>query len=57
LGSSSKGKRPDGVVKTREAKLRCVFTQTKIDEKGYPIRDPDTTTFVGAIETAVEMVS
>ena len=47
-----KGKQPDGTAKTREAKLGCVFTQTKIDEEGYPIRDPDTTTFVGAIETA-----
>jgi hypothetical protein len=47
-----KGKQPDGVAKTREAKLGCVFTQTAIDEKGYPIRDPVSTTFVGAIETA-----
>jgi len=47
-----KGKRADGVVKTREAKLGCVFTQTTVDEEGYPIRDPDTTSFVGAIETA-----
>ena len=47
-----RGKRPDGVAKTREAKLGCVFTQTAIDEKGYPIRDPESTTFVGAIETA-----
>jgi hypothetical protein len=29
-----------------------VFTQTKWDEEGYPIRDPDSTTYVGAIETA-----
>lgn len=39
---------------TREAKLGCVFTQTTWDEKGYPIRDPDSTTYVGAIETAAE---
>jgi hypothetical protein len=31
-----------------------VFTQTKWDEEGYPIRDPDSTTCVGAIETAGE---
>jgi hypothetical protein len=37
---------------TREAKLGCVFTQTKWDEQGYPIRDPDSTTYTGAIETA-----
>jgi hypothetical protein len=47
-----KGKQPDGTAKTREAKLGCVFIQTSVDEKGYPIRDPDTTSFVGAIETA-----
>ena len=39
---------------TREAKLGCVFTQTTWDEKGYPIRDPDSTTYTGAIETAEE---
>jgi hypothetical protein len=39
---------------TREAKLGCVFTQTTCDEEGYPIRDPDSTTYVGAIETAEE---
>ena len=45
-----KGKQPDGTAKTREAKLGCVFTQTALDEDGYPVRDPDSTTFVGAIE-------
>ncbi len=35
-----------------EAKLGCVFTQTRTDAKGFPVRDPDSTTFVGAIETA-----
>jgi hypothetical protein len=39
---------------TREAKLGCVFTQTTWDKKGYAIRDPDSTTYTGAIETAVE---
>lgn len=28
----------------RECKLGCVFTQTKWDEEGYAIRDPDSTT-------------
>ena len=45
-----KGK--DGPAHTREAKLGCVFTQTTTDAKGFPVRDPDATTFVGAIETA-----
>ena len=39
---------------TREVKLGCVFTQTTWDEKGYAIRDPDSTTYSGAIETAEE---
>jgi hypothetical protein len=48
-----KGKQEDGSAKTREAKLGCVFTQTKPDEKtGWPGRDPDSTTYVGSFETA-----
>ena len=39
---------------TREVKLGCVFTQTAWDKEGYPIRDPDSTTYTGAIETAQE---
>src|SRR5450432_1538125 len=39
---------------TREVKLGCVFTQTAWDQEGYPIRDPDSTTYTGAIETAEE---
>lgn len=46
-----KGKQPDGSAKTREAKLGCVFTQTKTDEEGFPIRAPLSTSFTGAIET------
>jgi hypothetical protein len=41
-------------AKTREAKLGCVFTQTGVDEKGYPVRDDESTTYVGAIEMAEE---
>ena len=32
--------------------MGCVFTQTTWDREGYPIRDPDSTTYTGAIETA-----
>jgi hypothetical protein len=39
---------------TREVKLGCIFTQTTWDKKGYPIRDPGSTTYTGAIETAEE---
>ena len=47
-----KGKQPDGSAKTREVKLGCVFTQTFTDAEGFPVRDPDSSSFVGAIETA-----
>jgi hypothetical protein len=49
-----KGKTDGQPAHTREAKLGCVFTQTAWDEEGYPIRDPDSTTYTGAIETADE---
>ena len=39
---------------TREVKLGCVFTQTTWDEEGFPIRDPDSTTYTGAVESAEE---
>lgn len=45
-----KGKGPDGKPKTREAKLGCVFTQTSVDDQDRPVRDADSTTYVGAIE-------
>ncbi len=47
------GKREDEPAHTREVKLGCLFTQTTWDKKGYAIRDPDSTTYTGAIETAV----
>ena len=48
------GKTEGEPAHTREAKLGCVFTQTTWDEEGYAIRDPDSTTYTGAIETAEE---
>ena len=41
-------------ARTRECKIGCVFTQTTLDPEGRPIRDPGSTTYVGAIETAEE---
>lgn len=41
-------------ARTRECKLGAVFTQTTVDKEGWPIRDPDSTTYVGAVETAEE---
>jgi hypothetical protein len=47
-----KGKTDGQPAHTREAKLGCVFTQTKWDTEGYAIRDPDSTTYTGAVEPA-----
>lgn len=41
-----KGKQPDGSAKTRSAYLGCVFTQHGTDEKGHPVRDYASTTYV-----------
>ena len=41
-------------ARTREAKLGSVFTQTTWDQEGFAIRDPNSTTYAGAIETAGE---
>jgi hypothetical protein len=48
------GKKEGQPAHTREVKLGCVFTQTKWDKEGYAVRDLDSTTYVGAIETAEE---
>ena len=49
-----KGKTGGQSAHTREVKLGCVFTQTTWDKEGHAIRDPDSTTYTGAIETAEE---
>lgn len=51
-GRSGKGE--DGRAHTREAKLGCVFTQSTVDDQGRPVRDEESTTYTGAIETAAE---
>ena len=48
------GKRDAQPAHTREVKLGCVFTQTTWDQEGFPIRDPDSTTYTGGIEIAEE---
>jgi len=48
------GKTEGQPAHTRQAKLGCIFTQTTWDEQGYAIRDPDSTTYTGAIENAEE---
>jgi len=49
-----KGKQPDGSAKTREAKLGCVFLQTQVDPEGHPVRQEDSTSYVGSFEAAPE---
>lgn len=48
------GKLEGEPARTREVKLGCVFTQTGYDQQGHALRDPDSTTYTGAIETATE---
>ena len=42
------GKQAEGGAKTRMAYLGCVFTQHKRDEKGHPVRDYESTTYVSS---------
>jgi hypothetical protein len=47
-----RGRQANGSARTREAKLGCVFTQVGLDKEGYPQRDSNSTTYVGAIESS-----
>jgi hypothetical protein len=49
-----KGKQPDGTAKTRQAYLGCVFTQHRVDEKGHPVRDYESTTYVSSFKSIDE---
>ena len=46
------GKGEDGKARTREVKLACAFTQTKVDEDGYPVRDPDSSSYLATFAPA-----
>jgi hypothetical protein len=46
------GKAEGGQAKTREAKLGCIFTQTDMDQEGRPVRDEESTSYTGAIESS-----
>ena len=50
-----KGKQEDGSAKTRQANLGCVFTQHKRDEKGRPIRDHESTSYVSTFGTIEDL--
>lgn len=49
-----KGRGPDGQAKTREVKLAALFTQRTTDAEGHPVRDPDSTTYLGSFATSDE---
>jgi len=51
------GKQEDGSAKTREVKLGAIFTQTKTDAEGLPVRDHASTTYVGSFESAPDFGS
>lgn len=46
-----KGKAADGKAKTRMAALGCVFTQHGLDDKGRPLRDHQSTTYLAGFES------
>ncbi len=48
------GKGEDGKAHTREVKLCCVFTQTSLDEKGRPVRDPRSSSYLITFDPAAD---
>jgi hypothetical protein len=49
-----RGKQPDGTAKSRQVYLGCVFTQHRVDEKGHPVRDWESTTYVSSFKSSDE---
>jgi hypothetical protein len=46
------GKGEDGRARTREVKLAVFFTQDRLDDEGYPVRDRDSTSVIATFEPA-----
>jgi hypothetical protein len=46
------GKGEDGRARTREVKLAVFFTQDQLDQKGYPVRDPGSASYIATFEPA-----
>jgi hypothetical protein len=46
------GKSEDGRARTREVKLAVFFTQDKLDDDGYPVRDRNSTSVIATFEPA-----
>jgi hypothetical protein len=49
-----RGQQADGTAKTRQVYLGCVFTQHRTDEKGHPVRDYESTTYVSSFKSIDE---
>lgn len=44
----------DGRARTREVKLACVFTQSELDDDGYPVREPGSSSYLASFAPAAE---
>jgi hypothetical protein len=51
------GKGLDGRARTREVKLACLFTQTRVDATGRPVRDPGSASYLGTFAPAGEFAT
>ena len=48
------GKGEDGRARTREVKMAAVFTQTAVDDDGYPVRDPASSSYAATFAPAAD---
>jgi hypothetical protein len=48
------GKGQDGRARTREVKMAAVFTQTTVDDHGYPVRDPASSSYLATFAPAAD---
>jgi len=46
------GKDEDGRARTREVKMAVFFTQDKVDDEGYPVRDRASSSYIATFEPA-----
>jgi hypothetical protein len=46
------GKGEDGRARTREVKMAVFFTQDKVDDEGYPVRDRTSSSYIATFEPA-----
>ncbi len=48
------GKGDDGKARTREVKMAAVFSQTRLGNDGYPVRDPASTSYLATFAPAAD---